>query len=90
MYGWLLFLCVGKLICARMEYAAGSCTRRASCGEQLRSAVFTALFWNVILAKDMKYGNISSDSEPAVLVFSADGAGDVQIYLIYENERERM
>ena len=51
---------------------------------------FTALFWNVILAKDMKYGNISSDSEPAVLVFSADGAGDVQIYLIYENERERM
>ena len=26
---------------------------------------FTALFWNVILAKDMKYGNISSDSEPA-------------------------
>ena len=51
---------------------------------------FTALFWNVILAKDMKYGNISSDSEPAVLVFSADGVGDVQIYLIYENERERM
>ncbi|MFR4784489.1 MAG: hypothetical protein ACLUAR_17795 [Pilosibacter sp.] len=51
---------------------------------------FAALFWNVILAKDMKYGNISSDSEPAVLVFSADGAGDVQIYLIYENERERM
>ena len=48
------------------------------------------MFWNVILAKDMKYGNISSDSEPAVLVFSADGVGDVQIYLIYENERERM
>ena len=48
------------------------------------------MFWNIILAKDMKYGNISSDSEPAVLVFSADGAGDVQIYLIYENERERM
>ncbi len=90
MYGWLLFLCVGKLICARMEYAAGSCTRRASCGEQLRSAVFTVLFWNVILAKDMKNGNISNDSASAVLLLSTYGAEILQVYLIYKNERERM
>ena len=73
-----------------MEYAAGSCTRRASSGEQLRSAVFTVLVWNVILAKDMKNGNISNDSESAVLLLFAYGAENLQVYLIYENERERM
>nr|WP_207663295.1 hypothetical protein [Clostridium sp. AM22-16AC] len=52
--------------------------------------MFTVLFWNVILAKDMKNGNISNDSESAVLLLFAYGAENLQVYLIYENERERM
>ena len=51
---------------------------------------FTALFWNVILAKDMKNGNIRNDSASAVLLLFAYGAENLQVYLIYENERERM